>query len=143
MRQVQVEPLDSQPLQAAFHLPQDPLARETAVVRVSGHRPVHLRAEQQNRLAALTAPLADPALATPTAVGGGGVEERDPGGPGSVHQRKCLVLGLPPAEELRRRADPAEVPAAEPDSRELEAGSTQLPIVHAVSVLPSLLERSR
>ena len=34
----------------------------------------------------------------------------------------------------------AEVPAAEPDPRELEAGSAQLPIVHAVSVLPSLLE---
>ena len=142
VRQVQVEPLDSQPLQAAFQLPQDPLARETAIGGVSGHRPVDLRAEQ-NRLAALAAPLADPGLAAPTAVGGRGVEERDPCGPGSVHQGERLHLGLALPKELRRRADPAEVPAAEPDPGKLEAGSAQLPIVHAVSVLPSLLEVRR
>jgi hypothetical protein len=140
--EVEVEPLDSEPLEAALDLPQDPLAREATVVGIAGHRPVDLRAEQ-HRLAVLGPPLPDPALAASAAVGGRGVEERDPSSPGGVHERERLLLALALAEELRRRADPAEVAAAEPDAGDHEAGPAQLPVIHRVSVLSLPLERRR
>ena len=43
--------------------------------------------------------------------------QRMPGVPGGVHDRERLLLRLPCAEELRGRADPAEVAAPEDDPR--------------------------
>ena len=60
-----------------------------------------------------THPLADPPLARAAAVRVAGVEPRDPGVPGAVHDRERLVVRDPLSEERRRRADATEVPAAE------------------------------
>ena len=129
VRQIQVEPVRPEPLEAAFDLPKDPLAREAPVVGIAGHRPVDLAA-QKNRRSALLLPFADPALAAASAVGGRRVEEGDPRGQGRVHESESLLLRLSAPEELRSRSDPAEVPAAEPESRELEIGPPKPSCVH-------------
>src|SRR2546423_379217 len=55
--------------------------------------------------------------APPAAVGVRRVEPVDAVGPGRVHDREGLLLGLAVAEQLGRRADPPEVAAAEDDPR--------------------------
>src|SRR5438105_9588713 len=132
VRQVHVDPLDAEPGEAAVELPADPVRREAAVfARV--HRVVDLRGEL-DPLADLRAfraePVADVGLAPPAAVGVRGVEGRDPELPSSVHEREGLVARLAVAEELRRRADPAEVPAAEDDPRDLEAAPAERTPIH-------------
>src|SRR5437588_5749215 len=132
VRQVHVDPLDAEPGEAAVELPADPVRREAAVfARV--HRVVDLRGELDPlaHIGAFRAePVADVGLAPPAAVGVRGVEGRDPEVPRGVHEREGLVARLAVAEELRRRADPAEVPAAEDDPRDLEAAPAERTPLH-------------
>src|SRR4029453_7138366 len=51
------------------------------------------------------------------------------------HQRERLLAALALAEELRRRPDPAEVPAAEHDPRHLETCTSERPALHRQSLL--------
>src|SRR6516162_9914901 len=105
----------------------DPLGPQ-AVIRAGLHRVVGL-GRQLWADSACRDPAADPQLAAPAAVGVGGVEVGDAGLPGRVHHRACLVLGQSLAEELRRRADPAEVAAAERDRRNGAGRTAQWPPV--------------
>ena len=70
------------------------------------------------------------AFDTADAYGGGRVERPDPELPGRVHDRERLVLGLAVPEELGRRADAAEVPAAEDDPRHPDPASPEPPLLH-------------
>src|SRR5205085_1854143 len=100
------------------------------------HRVEHLRADQQlaaHGRAPGFEPRADVALAPPAAVCVGGIEKIDAKLPGGVHNRKRLLLGLALAEEARRAADSAEVPAAQRDRRDLEAGATKVFVLHCVA----------
>ena len=80
------------------------------------HRVVGLR-RQPRTVAGRADPLADRRLAAAAAVRVRRVEPADAVVPGRVHDREGLVLRLALAEELGRRADPAEVAAAEDDPR--------------------------
>ena len=118
VREIQLDVADSEPVQARAELAGDPVRLQPAV-RACLHRVVRLGGEPRPD-PARGHPAADRPLAAAAAVGVGGVEPVDPGRPGRVHQRERLVLGQPPAEELRRRADSAEVPAAQRDARDSE-----------------------
>src|SRR5207302_3533336 len=88
-------------------------ARETAVpARVHGRerlrrdlRPVPRRGD----------PRTDRGLRAAASVGVGRVDPAEAELPGRVHDRERLLLRLTLPEELRRRADPAEIAAAEDD----------------------------
>ena len=78
-------------------------------------------------------PLADPRLAASAAVRVGGVERRDPEIPGRVHDPRRLLARDALPEERRRRADAAEVAAAEDDPRDRDAAPPELaPLHHAI-----------
>ena len=86
-------------------------------------------------VAALRAePLADARLAAPAAVGVGGVERRDAQLPGGVQEPERLLAARALSEERRRRADPAEVPAAEDDARHGDPAPSQRPLLHGTIV---------
>src|SRR5207253_521380 len=55
---------------------------------------------------------------------------RDPELPGGVHDRKRLRLGFAGAEELGRRADPAEVSGSEHDPGDLDTGAAEWCVPH-------------
>src|SRR5205823_802940 len=114
--------LDAQAPQAPLELAADPVGREPAVGGVALDRVEDLRAENEPvaHLEPFRAPpLADPRLAAAAAVGVRGVEGRDAELPGGVHDRERLLPRLALAEEGGRGADPAEVPAAEDEARDL------------------------
>src|SRR5581483_4468737 len=111
VRQVNVDPLEAEALEARLHLAQDALARE-AEVRAVLHRVERLRGDARP-VAGLADPVADPLLAPPAAVGVRRVEPAEAELPGGVHDRERLLAALPLPEEGGRRADPAEVAAAE------------------------------
>ncbi len=113
VREVQVDLVHAQPVQARAELPGDPV-RLQAVVRAGLHRVERLGGEPRPD-PARPDPAADRLLTAPAAVGVGRVEMDEAGFPGRVHQRERLILGQPLAEELRCRADAAEVAAAERD----------------------------
>ena len=75
-------------------------------------------------------PAAEPRLAAPAAVGVGRVVRRDPGRPGGVEDRVRLLLALALAEERGRRADAAEVAAAEDDARDVDAAAAERAPLH-------------
>src|SRR3954468_11821279 len=60
-------------------------------------------------------PLAEEGLARPAAIGVGGVEPPQPDAPGMIEQLQRLRVAIARAAQLRRRADPAEIAAAEED----------------------------
>src|SRR6202043_645402 len=66
------------------------------------------------------------------AIAVGGIEIIDAGIPGAVHYGEgCpLVLSLP--EQLRRRADAAKSPAAQPQDRDPHPGPPEQPVVHSL-----------
>ena len=135
MDQVHVEAIGLQPRQALVDLLQDVPARQPAIVRPGPDRIEHLRAEEQllpDRRSLRLQPSADVAFAAAAAVRVGGVEEIDAGIDRAIHQVERLRLGLAHAEKRRRRADAAEVAAAEPQARNLKAGRSQSSIVHGV-----------
>src|SRR5207244_8456317 len=78
----------------------------------------------------LLEPGPDDRLGDAAAVAVGGVEIVDAGVPGVVHQGegRCLVLSLP--EQLRRRADAAESPAAQPEDRDSHPGPPKEAVLH-------------
>src|SRR5205814_9091149 len=67
-------------------------------------------------------PLPDPRLAASAAVGIRRVEPVETEAPGSVHERERVLFRLALSEERGRRADAAEVTAAEHHRRDLNAG---------------------
>jgi hypothetical protein len=112
--EIQVNVVDSEPVEARAELAGCPV-RLQAMVRASLHR-----VECLGRELRLDPAGGDPApnrlLAAATAVGVGGVEMDDARLPGRVHQLERLVLVKPLAEELRCRADPAEIAATQGDA---------------------------
>src|SRR5581483_368286 len=123
-----------EPAQAPLDLPPHPRGREPAVARVALDRVEDLGGEDEplpHVRALPRAPLADPGLAAAAAVGVRRVEGRDPGLPGGVHQRERLLAGLALPEEGGRRADSAEVAAAEDQARHADAAATELARFHA------------
>jgi hypothetical protein len=119
--EVQLDVIDAEPVQAGAQLAGDPLGPQ-AVVRTGVHRVERLGGELWTD-PTRGDPAADRQLAAPAAVGVGGVEVGDAGLPGGVHQGQRLILGQSPAEELRRRADPAEVAAAKCDTGDGRGGT--------------------
>jgi hypothetical protein len=110
-----VEPLDAEPLQAALHLPFEVSAGETAVVRTVTHGVEGLRAHEDPiddaRVLGLQPP-PDEGLASPAAVGVGGVEEVDPDLERAVHDDEGLGLALALRKEAGVGSDAPEIPAA-------------------------------
>ena len=80
------------------------------------HRVVRLRG-QPRAVAGRADPRPDRRFAAPAAVRVRRVEPADAGVPGGVHDREGLLLRLSAPEQLRGRADPAEVAAPEDDPR--------------------------
>ena len=114
VRQVQVNALHSESLEARVELPHDALGREPGVgARI--HRVVRLRGDQGPHAARLD-PAADRSLAPSPAICVRGIEVRDAELPRRVHQRQRLVVGHPLPEQLRRRPNPAEVAASKGDA---------------------------
>ena len=101
--EVQRYAVDAEARQACLDLPADPLARETAVVAL-GHRVERLR-RQDDPLANLGAfrpkPAADERLAATAAVRVSGVESRDSGFPGGIHEGMRLRLRSHPLRRTR------------------------------------------
>src|SRR5205085_11020726 len=132
VREVHVHTLDAQPAQAALELPADP-GRPEAPVLALVHRVEDLRRELDalsDLRASRAKPVADVALAAPAAVCVRRVEGRNAELPRGVHQRERLLPRLALAEERRRRANPAEVPAAEDQPRDLEAAPAEWSPLH-------------
>ena len=127
--EVQIDVADAEAVQARAELPGDPV-RLQAAVRAGLHRVEGLGGEPRPD-PARGHPAADRPLAATAAVSVGGVEPADAGLPGRVHQLERLTIGQPLAEELRRRADPAEVPAAQGDAGddELRPSARILPVL--------------
>src|SRR6185437_4600015 len=117
--EVQIDLIDAEPVKTRQKLTGDPLRCE-AVVGTSRHRVERLGGDQRPD-AARSDPAADRLFAASAPVGVGGVEVGDAKLPGSVHELKRLILGKSTAEELRCRADPAEISAAKRDSGYREA----------------------
>jgi hypothetical protein len=127
VQQVERHPLDAEPSQAALELPPHARGRETVVLALA-HRVVRLRREDDpaaNVGPFRAQPVADVRLATAAAVGVGGVERGDAGLPRRVHQRERLGAALTLPEECGRRADAAEVAAAEDETRDLDAAPSE------------------
>ena len=132
VREVEIDALDAEPPQARLDLSLDPRATE-AVVGARFHRVERLRLDGDrvaHRRALLREPLADPALAATAAVGVCRVERPDPELPARVHDPERLVVRDPLPEERRRRADAAEVAAAEDDPRDGDPAPPELPPLH-------------
>ena len=109
--------------------------RQAAIVRPGPDRIEHLRADEQllpRRRRLSPAAIPDAGFAAAAAVGVGGVEEIDAGIERAIHQRERLRLVLAHSEERRRRADAAEVAAAQPEPRHLQPGRSEAPVVHRV-----------
>src|SRR5262249_59532059 len=70
-------------------------------------------------------------------------EEGDARGKGRVHQCDGLPPGPSSAEELTGRSNPAEVPAAEPESREFKVGPPEPSTVHGRTLPPRHSDRAR
>ena len=113
MREVDVDPIESEAVEAGFDLPHHPLARE-ALIPAGLHRRVGL-GDDRRQVSGCRDPLPDRRLAAPAAVGVGGVERPDLDLPGGVHDLERFLVRLALAKEFRRRTDPAEVPTAEHD----------------------------
>src|SRR6267142_4535499 len=122
VREVEIDAVDAEPFQAGLELAADPVGREPRVAGRSGRRMEHLRRQHEPFWLARRAPLPDPCLAPPPAVGVGRVEPADAGVPGAIHDREGLFLGDAAPEELRRGADAAEVAATERDTGERHSG---------------------
>src|SRR5262249_5323777 len=97
VRQVEVDPIDTEPREARLDLPQHALTGEPEVGPVL-HRVEGLRRDPR-AVAARLEPLADPGLAAPAAVGVGVVEPAEPERPAGVHDVERLLAGLALAEE--------------------------------------------
>src|SRR5207244_10641449 len=125
---VDVDLSDSEPVQARLDLASHARTREPMILA-----PVH-RIERLGRqlrpVAAARHPVADHRLAATAAVRIGCVEHRDAERPRGVHDPERLLLALALAEELRRRADAAEVAAAEDDARDLDFGPAEATTLH-------------
>src|SRR5205814_4467452 len=115
--EIEIHALHAEPLQARFELSRDALGRES-VVSALLHRVERLRREHRAVRPARAQPLAEIRLAAAAAVRIGGVECRDPGVPRRIEQLERLLARFPLTEERRRRAETAEVPAAEDDARD-------------------------
>ena len=130
--EIEIDGVNAEALQAGGELPPD-ASRGKPGVGALAHRVERLR-RQHDPLAyvgtLLTQPAAEIRLAAAAAVGVGGVVGRDPGVPGGIEQRMRLILGLARAEERRRRADPAEVAAAEDDPRHVDAAAAERTVLH-------------
>ena len=113
VREVEVEPLDAETAEACLRLAQDPLAGEPAIG--AGLDRVERLGRDPRPVARRPQPVADPGLAPHAAVRVRRVEPAQPERPRRVHHRERLLAGLPLSEELGRRADAAEVAAAEDD----------------------------
>ena len=126
-------PLDAEPAQARLERAADAFRREAVVGRVALDRVEDLGREH-DPLAHVRPlrrePVADPRLAAAAAVRVGRVERRDPGLPRGVHQRERLSSRLALPEERGRRADAAEVAAAEDEARDLDAAAAEGPGLH-------------
>ena len=133
VRQVEGHALDPQPAQARLELTPDAGCAEP-VVGALGHRVEGLRHDHDAvpHVGPLRPePGADVVLAAPAAVRVRGVERRDPHVPRGVEQPKGVLARRPLAEERRCRADPAEVAAAEDDSRDGDAAPPECALLHA------------
>ena len=129
VREVEVERLDAEPLEARLELPPDPCRCEPSVgARL--HRVEGLRREDGAN-AAGGDPAPDRPLAAAARVGVGGVERRDPELPGPVHDRRRLLVALAPADQVVIGADAAEPAAAEDQARDGDPGATEQPRLHA------------
>ena len=132
MREVEVDRVDAESFEARRELALDPLGREAAVGALA-HRVEGLR-RQDDPVAHLrplrAEPVAEVRLAAPPAVRVGGVVRRDPGLPGGIEQLVRLALRLTGAEERRRRADAAEVAAAEDDAGHVDAAAAERSVLH-------------
>ncbi len=113
MREVEVDAVDAEALEAAGKLPPDPVGSKALVARRAGRRVEDLRRQPDPLGPLLGQPASDELLAPPASVGVAGVEPMDAAGPRRVHDRDGRLLVDPLAEELGRRSDAAEVPAAE------------------------------
>ena len=117
VREVEVDPVDAEPLEAALDLAPDPVAREAPVAGspVTGLKTLVVTRSPSGL--AVGAPAADERLAAPAAVGVGRVEPADPGAQAASMISHASSSFVAPAEERGRRADAAEVAAAERDPR--------------------------
>src|SRR5207248_915025 len=104
--------------QARFELATNARRRQPMVLPLA-QRVEGLRRDHRTVRPTRAQPLAEIGLAAPASVRVGGVERRDPGVPRGVEELEGLLTRLAPAEERGRRADAAEVAAAEDDARHL------------------------
>ncbi len=128
--------LDAEAAQARVDLPAHAGARQ-ATVLAGVHRVVGLGLDCQPRPYVQrlgSQPLSDRRFAPSTAVGVSGVERGDSEVPGCVHDPEGLVPRRAPVEKLRRRADPAEVAAAECNARDRDAAPAEQTLFHRASV---------
>ena len=116
MREIEVDAVDAEPLEARVDLPPHALGCEPVILAL-GHRVEGLGRDAKPLRPTRADPLADVRLAAAAAVRVGGVEPGDAGLPGGVHQLERLLERLALAEEGGRRADAAEVAATEDDAR--------------------------
>src|SRR5262249_16326796 len=140
MREVEIDAIDSQPLEARVDLTEDAVATEP-VVLAGVHWRERLRRDRR-AVAGRSDPLADRRLAATAAVRVSRVEGRETERPRRVHDREGLLVRLARAEELGGRSDPAEVAAAEDDSFESDAGRAELTLLHR-AILRSARARFR
>ena len=112
VREIEVDALDAEPLEARVDLPPHPSRSETVILAL-GHRVERLGRDPEPVRLPRANPLADVRLAASAAVGVGGVEPRDARLPGRVHELERLLQRLALAEEGGRRADPAEIATTE------------------------------
>ena len=132
VREVEVDRVDPEPLQARRELAPDPCRREAGVGALA-HRVEGLRRQDDplaHRGPPAAQPVAEVGLAATAAVRVRRVVRRDPGLPGGVEERVRLALGLTRAEERGRRADAAEVAAAEDDARHVDAAGAEGALLH-------------
>jgi hypothetical protein len=129
VREVDVDVVDAETVEARLELPCDPGASEAAVL-AGVHRVERLGGDLR-ALAPAGDPRPDRSLAAAAAVRVGSVERRQAELPGGVHDQKRFLLALALAEELRRGADAAEVATAEDEARDLHAAPPELAAFHA------------
>ncbi len=118
--QVHVQSVRLEPRQACVDLLNDVPARQPAIIGTGADRVEDFRAEEHllaNRGPLRPQPAADIRFAAPAAVRVGGIEKVHAGVSRVIEQGECLLFVLTHAEERRCRADPAEVAAAQTESR--------------------------
>src|SRR5205085_483269 len=129
VREVEIDVVDLEPLEARLDLPQDPVATEPVILS-DVHGSERLRRDRRP-VPGRRNPLSDRGLAATAAVRIRRVERRQAERPRGLHDRERLVVGLPGlAEELGRGADPAEIATAEHDPFEADAGRAELALFH-------------